>query len=168
MLKHPTNIVNWGLYAVCLFSCPTDWLLMSSKTNSTEHWQKGNMGRKGQWNIIKFNLKANTEFQNCMKSKTIWIHRLVYRSKGSIMNMKKKEKNKQFQQKLGQIKPLFHLIRGRPSRRWQDDITRKKGTNRIKKATDRRQLKTLIEGYILQWSRQSLDERRKWFQQKWS
>ena len=40
--------------------------------------------------------------------------------------------------------------RGRPSRRWQDDITRKGGIwNR--KATGRRQWKTLMEGYILQW-----------------
>ena len=41
--------------------------------------------------------------------------------------------------------------RGRPCRRWQDDITRKKGTTWIRKATDRRQWKTLMEGYILQW-----------------
>ena len=41
--------------------------------------------------------------------------------------------------------------RGRPSRRWQDDITEKEGTTWIRKATDRRQWKTLIEGYILQW-----------------
>ena len=41
--------------------------------------------------------------------------------------------------------------RGRPSRRWQDDITEKEGTSWIRKATDRRQWKTLKEGYILQW-----------------
>ena len=41
--------------------------------------------------------------------------------------------------------------RGRPSRRWQDDITEKVGTAWIRKATDRRQWKTLMEGYILQW-----------------
>ena len=41
--------------------------------------------------------------------------------------------------------------RGRPSRRWQDDITEKEGTSWIRKATDRRQWKTLMEGYILQW-----------------
>ena len=41
--------------------------------------------------------------------------------------------------------------RGRPSRRWQDDITEKEGTTWIRKATDRRQWKTLMEGYILQW-----------------
>ena len=41
--------------------------------------------------------------------------------------------------------------RGRPSRRWQDDITRKEGTTWNRKATDRRQWKTLMEGYILQW-----------------
>ena len=41
--------------------------------------------------------------------------------------------------------------RGRPSRRWQDDITEKEGTTWIKKATDRRRWKTLMEGYILQW-----------------
>ena len=41
--------------------------------------------------------------------------------------------------------------RGRPSRRCQDDITRKEGTTWIRKATDRRQWKTLMEGYILQW-----------------
>ena len=46
--------------------------------------------------------------------------------------------------------------RGRPSRRWQDDVTRKEGTIWIRKATDRRQRKTLMEGYILQW----VDERR--------
>ena len=39
--------------------------------------------------------------------------------------------------------------RGRPSRRWQDDITGKEKTNWIRKATDRRQWKTLMEGYIL-------------------
>ena len=41
--------------------------------------------------------------------------------------------------------------RGRPSRRWQDDITEKEGTTWIRKATDRQQWKTLMEGYILQW-----------------
>ena len=41
--------------------------------------------------------------------------------------------------------------RGRQSRRWQDDITEKEGTTWIRKATDRRQWKTLMEGYILQW-----------------
>ena len=40
--------------------------------------------------------------------------------------------------------------RGRPCRRWQDDITRKKGTTWNRKATDRRQWKTLMEGYIMQ------------------
>ena len=41
--------------------------------------------------------------------------------------------------------------RGRPSRRWQDDITEKEGTTWVRKATDRGQWKTLMEGYILQW-----------------
>ena len=41
--------------------------------------------------------------------------------------------------------------RGRPSRRWQDDITEKEGTTWIRKVTDRRRWKTLMEGYILQW-----------------
>ena len=41
--------------------------------------------------------------------------------------------------------------RGRPSRRWQDDITEKEGTTWIRKATDRQRWKTLMEGYILQW-----------------
>ena len=36
-------------------------------------------------------------------------------------------------------------------RRWQDDITEKEVTTWIRKATDRRQWKTLMEGYILQW-----------------
>ena len=40
---------------------------------------------------------------------------------------------------------------GRPSRRWQDDITEKEETTWIRKATDRRQWKTLMEGYTLQW-----------------
>ena len=35
--------------------------------------------------------------------------------------------------------------RGRPSRRWQDDITRKEGTTWIRKATDRRQWKALMD-----------------------
>ena len=41
--------------------------------------------------------------------------------------------------------------RGRPSRRWPDGITEKEGTTWIRKATDRRQRKTLMEGYILPW-----------------
>ena len=41
--------------------------------------------------------------------------------------------------------------RGRPSRRWQDDITEKEGTTWIRKAADRQRWKTLMEGYILQW-----------------
>ena len=41
--------------------------------------------------------------------------------------------------------------RGRPSRRWQDDITEKEGATWIRKVTDRRRWKTLMEGYILQW-----------------
>ena len=41
--------------------------------------------------------------------------------------------------------------RGSPSRRWQDDIREKEGTTWIRKATDRQQWKTVMEGYILQW-----------------
>ena len=41
--------------------------------------------------------------------------------------------------------------RGRPCRRWQDDITRKEGTTWNRKVADRRQWKTLMDGYILQW-----------------
>ena len=33
----------------------------------------------------------------------------------------------------------------------RDDITEKEGTTWIRKATDRRRWKTLMEGYILQW-----------------
>ena len=40
--------------------------------------------------------------------------------------------------------------RGRPSRRWQDNITRENGTTWISKATNRGQWKALMEGYILQ------------------
>ena len=36
-------------------------------------------------------------------------------------------------------------------RRRQDDIARKEGTTWNRKATDRRQWKTSMEGYILQW-----------------
>ena len=49
--------------------------------------------------------------------------------------------------------------RGRPSRRWQDDITEKEGTTWLRKATDRRQWKTLMEGYILQWMDKALTRR---------
>ena len=42
-------------------------------------------------------------------------------------------------------------IKGRSSRRWQDDITKKEGTTWNRKATDRGQWKALMEGYILQW-----------------
>ena len=38
--------------------------------------------------------------------------------------------------------------RGRPCRRWQDEISSKEGTTWNRKATDRGQL---MEGYILQW-----------------
>ena len=48
--------------------------------------------------------------------------------------------------------------RERPSERWQDDITEKEGTTWIRKATDRRQWKTLMEGYILQWMDLEVDE----------
>ena len=41
--------------------------------------------------------------------------------------------------------------RGRPSRRWQDDIAKEEGTTWNRKATDRRQWKKLMEGYMLQW-----------------
>ena len=41
--------------------------------------------------------------------------------------------------------------KGRPSRRWQDDISRKEGTTWNRKATDRGQWKPLMKGYILQW-----------------
>ena len=40
--------------------------------------------------------------------------------------------------------------RGRPNIRWQDDIEKKEGTTWSRKALDRRQWKTLVEGYILQ------------------
>ena len=46
--------------------------------------------------------------------------------------------------------------RGRPSRRWHYDITEKEGTTWIRKATGRRQLKTLMEGCILQWMDKAL------------
>ena len=39
--------------------------------------------------------------------------------------------------------------RGRPRRRWQDDIARKEATTWIRKALDRRQRKALMDGYIL-------------------
>ena len=42
-------------------------------------------------------------------------------------------------------------LRGQPCRRWQDDITRKEGTTWIRKAIDRGQWKTLMEGYVLLW-----------------
>ena len=38
--------------------------------------------------------------------------------------------------------------RGQPSRIWQDDITEREGTSCIRKATDRRQWRTLIDGGI--------------------
>ena len=41
--------------------------------------------------------------------------------------------------------------RGRPSRRWQDDIARKAGTTLNTKTTNRGQWKTLMEFYIQQW-----------------
>ena len=41
--------------------------------------------------------------------------------------------------------------RGRLSRRWQDDIARKERATWNRKATDRGQRKTLMEGGILQW-----------------
>ena len=41
--------------------------------------------------------------------------------------------------------------RGWPSRSRQDDTIEKERTTWIRKATDRRQWKTLMEGYILQW-----------------
>ena len=41
--------------------------------------------------------------------------------------------------------------RGRSGRRWKEDITRKEGTTWNRKVTDRRQWKTLMEGYTLQW-----------------
>ena len=40
--------------------------------------------------------------------------------------------------------------RGRPCRRWQDDITRKEGTTWNRKAADIRQRRTSMESYILQ------------------
>ena len=43
--------------------------------------------------------------------------------------------------------------RGRPSRRWQDDI---EGITCIRKAIDRRQWKALVEGYFLQWTDKAL------------
>ena len=51
--------------------------------------------------------------------------------------------------------------RGRPSRRWQGDITRKEGTTWSTKTTDRRQWKTLMEGYILQWTDKAKERKRK-------
>ena len=47
--------------------------------------------------------------------------------------------------------------RGRPRIRWQDDITEKKGTTWIRKATDRRQWKTLMESYTSGWTMEDTD-----------
>ena len=41
--------------------------------------------------------------------------------------------------------------RGRPSRRWQDDIAMKEGTTWNRGTTDREQWKALVEGYTLHW-----------------
>ena len=41
--------------------------------------------------------------------------------------------------------------RGRPNRRWRDDITKREGTTWNRKAWDRKQWKALVEGYIMQW-----------------
>ena len=46
--------------------------------------------------------------------------------------------------------------KGRLSRRWQDDIAKKEGATWNRKATDRRQWKALMEGYILQWMDKAL------------
>ena len=48
--------------------------------------------------------------------------------------------------------------RGRPRRRWLDDIAKKEGTTWNRKALDRRQWKEPMEGYIVV-DRQSLGER---------
>ena len=42
--------------------------------------------------------------------------------------------------------------RGRPSRRWQDDIVKKNRTIRSRTPLDRRQWRAWMEGYILQWT----------------
>ena len=41
--------------------------------------------------------------------------------------------------------------RGRPCRRWQDDIAKKEGNTWNRKPIDRRQWKAVMEDYILQW-----------------
>ena len=71
-----------------------------------------------------------------------------WRWAGHIARMKDNRWNKRC---TGWQPRRMEISRERPSRRWQDDITRKEGTTWIRKATDRRQSKTLVEGCILQW-----------------
>ena len=49
--------------------------------------------------------------------------------------------------------------RGRPSRRWQDDITRKEEPPGTGKQQTRGRWKTLMEGYILQWMDKAMVKR---------
>ena len=42
-------------------------------------------------------------------------------------------------------------IKGRPHRRWQDDIAKEERTIWNRKATDKKQWKALVEGCTLKW-----------------
>ena len=41
--------------------------------------------------------------------------------------------------------------RGRPERRWSDDIRERAGTTWTRRTVDRGEWRSLLEGYILQW-----------------
>ena len=43
------------------------------------------------------------------------------------------------------------IERGQPSRKWQQDIVKKKGTICSRAGFDRQNWKAVMEGYILQW-----------------
>ena len=53
--------------------------------------------------------------------------------------------------------------RGRPRSRWQDDIAKTDETTCNRNATDRRQWKALMEGYILQWMNKALVKDERWY-----
>ena len=128
------------------YGCQT-WSLNKQLTNKPRTTQRA-MGRE------KLGLKLQdkipcSEIRN--RTKIIGITEYVLKQRWRWAGHTARMKDNRWTKRCTEWQPRRgKRSRGRPCRRWQDDITRKEGTTWNRKATDRRQWKTLMEEYILQ------------------
>ena len=138
-MKH--DILLFAVLATMTYGCQT-WYLNKQSTNKLS---KSN----GDENV---NLKLQDKIPCSEISKRTNITDIIEHTKVEMGQTYSKNEGQWRTKRCTEWQPRRRKrSRERPSRRWQDDIARKEGTTWNRKATDRRQWKALMEGYILQW-----------------